>query len=60
MTWAVERFKDHIKEWNWVDDDGAPLPQVKDAPDVIDTLTMDEVSALSEALGATDDDAAKN
>jgi len=59
IEWAVKRFKGHIREWNWVDDDGEPLPQIKDDPDIVDQLSIDEMRVLSEALG-TDQDAAKN
>ena len=57
MTWAINRFKDHIREWNWVDDDGKPLPQIKDDPSVVDVLNLDEMRVLSNALGASEDEA---
>ena len=59
MAWAIDRFKDHIREWNWVDDDGNPFPQIKDDPSVIDLLSIEEMKVLSEALGA-DGEEAKN
>ena len=36
----------HIVEWNWVDDDGQPLPLPKDSPNVIDELTEEEAELL--------------
>jgi len=59
IDWAVRRFAGHIKEWNWVDDDGQPLPQIKDDPTVIDLLSMDEMQSLSKAMGASEE-AGKN
>ena len=44
---GVEVLRTHVYEWNWVDDDDVPLPQPKDAPEVIDLLTDDEVEFLS-------------
>ena len=52
---TLERFKAHIIEWNWVDEAGEPLPQVKDDPAVLDTLLDNEVKALNAAIGAADD-----
>jgi hypothetical protein len=39
-----------IAGWNWVDDNGEPLPQVKDNPSVILDLTMDELLFILKAL----------
>lgn len=43
---GLEILRDHVLEWNWVDDDGNPLPQPKDDPDVINRLTDEEALAL--------------
>ena len=50
MRWAIRRFRDHIREWDWSDDDGAPMPLPKDDDDVANLLTMEEMQALSEAM----------
>lgn len=40
-----------VVEWNWVDDEGNPLPQPKDDPDVFRReLVLDEVQYLIENL----------
>lgn len=44
---GIEVLRTHVYEWNWVGDDGEPLPQPKDDPAVIDLLTDDEVEFLS-------------
>lgn len=46
-TYSKQIIARRIVEWNWVDFDGAPLPQPKDNPSVIDQLTEDEVHFLS-------------
>jgi len=39
---AYEATKTVLYEWNWVDDEGNPLPQPKDDPEVFDELTVEE------------------
>ena len=41
-----------IQEWNWVDDEGNPLPLPKDDPTVLDKLPIEEIVFLSKELGA--------
>lgn len=36
----------HVIKWNWVDDEGKPLPCPKDDPKVIDELTNEESEFL--------------
>lgn len=36
--------------WNWVDDEGGPLPQPKDDPNVFELLTADEITFINDAL----------
>ena len=36
----------HVVKWNWVDDEGEPLPSPKEDPDVIDELTNAESEYL--------------
>jgi len=40
----------HVIEWNWVDDSGQPLPMPRDKPEILDSLTTDEVNFLAECL----------
>jgi hypothetical protein len=39
-----------VLDWNWVDDDGAPLPSPHNNPDVYELLTDEEGSFLFEAV----------
>lgn len=43
---GVALLSKHIVKWNWVDDEGKPLPQPKEDPDVIDELTNEESEFL--------------
>jgi hypothetical protein len=54
---GVDVLKTHVYEWNWVDDDDSPLPQPKDDPEVIDTLTDNEVAFLSGLIQGTEAEA---
>jgi len=58
----LDALKDHIIEWNWVDVDGSPLPQVHEDPSVLEQLVMEEITALTNAMGTGDaaDQNAKN
>jgi len=47
---GLELLKQHVIEWNWVDDEGEPLPQPKDDPEVIYQMTDDETKFLTEIL----------
>ena len=42
MELAYQATKTVLYEWNWVDDEGTPLPQPKDDPEVFDELTVEE------------------
>jgi len=39
-----------VIDWNWVDDNGNPLPKPSDNPDVIDQLSIEESTFLMNAL----------
>ena len=52
---SVERYQPNVLEWNWVDDDGNPLPQPTD-PDVFPLLTSQEMQFIGRAIGATGGD----
>jgi len=43
-------YQKHIVNWNWVDDDGEPLPLPKNDPDVVDGLTDQEFAFVAECL----------
>ena len=47
---SLELLRGHVMGWNWVDDDGEPLPQPQDGPDVFDDLTIQEIQFLTEHL----------
>ena len=48
-----------VVEWNWVDDEGNPLPLPADDPGVIDKLVLPEFQFIAEAAGLNDAGAAK-
>lgn len=54
IEWGVELLIKHIVDWNWVDDDGEPLPLPKDDPDVIDELTNAESELIAKLLVSSD------
>lgn len=41
---------DHVIGWNWVDDDGKPLPTPAANPDVVNLLTTEEMTCLTKAI----------
>lgn len=47
---ATELFAEVVMDWNWVDDDGKPLPKPNGNPKVFGTLTMAELLTIGEAL----------
>jgi len=51
MTEKIERLLcECIKEWNWVDDDGNPLPTPHEDPSVLDRLVDTEITFLIQTL----------
>lgn len=48
---SVRLCLDHIVAWNWVDDDGNPLPQPGECPEVLEQLTNAEMQFLGAKLG---------
>lgn len=67
QTGKVERLSDemsqamssymaaHVVTWNWVNDEGEPLPTPFNHPEVFDALTSSEVEFIGQALnGATE------
>jgi len=45
-----ELVRGYVMAWNWVDDNGVPLPQPQDGPEVFEELTIQEIQFLSEHL----------
>jgi len=55
---GIQMLTAHIVDWNWVDDDGNPLPLPKERPNVVDELTNEESEFLVEILTGSEE--AKN
>jgi len=47
---GVSLLAKHVIGWNWVDDEGNPLPIPKDNPEVIDELTDEESKFLVDLM----------
>ena len=47
---GVKMLANHIVDWDWVDDDGNPLPKPKGKISVIDMLTNEESEFISDLL----------
>jgi len=54
---GVDLLKKHCREWNWVWDDGSPMPQPKESPDVIEKLTDLEVDFLGNCIRGSEEEA---
>ena len=52
---GLDMIRRHLKEWDWVDDDGVPLPQPKEDPNILDELTIEEVTYLAKLLTGEED-----
>lgn len=50
LDFTSKLITDFVLQWNWVDNDGNPLPQVSSDPKVIDELTTEEVQQLCELV----------
>ena len=50
---GLELLKSMVISWNWVDDDGQPLPQVKDDPEIVHRLPVEEMQFLVDHLSVT-------
>lgn len=59
MEMSQQMLQDNVMEWNWCDEQGVPLPQIKDDPAVFDDLTTAEITYLSELIGGKLDEARK-
>lgn len=47
---GLDLLREHVADWNWVDDDGQRLPSPADDPDVLDDLTDQEVDFLTNLI----------
>lgn len=45
-----EFYAGQLIAWNWVDDNGDPLPQPHNNPAVFETLTMDEIEFITQII----------
>lgn len=57
---VLAELRAHIVAWNWVDEDGKPLPSPQDNPEVLEGLTSREVAYLRDALNGGDELELKN
>jgi hypothetical protein len=48
-----DRIAKFLMSWNWVEDDGSPLPLPAQDPSVLRRLQVSEVRAIVEAVGRT-------
>lgn len=45
-----ERLAKYVLDWNWVDNDGEPLPKPRNNPDVFKLLAEEEMDLLANAI----------
>jgi hypothetical protein len=58
--YARDFLASHILDWNWVDDGGQPLPQVKEDASVLEKLTDQEIDFITEAISGPTADEVKS
>jgi hypothetical protein len=46
---------EHVMAWNWVAEDGSPLPQPHGNAEVMDDLTNEEFEFLADAIAGSED-----
>jgi hypothetical protein len=51
---VLELYQKHVVGWNWVDDDGEPLPLPGDDPGVVEALTDLEFSFVGDCLAGNE------
>jgi hypothetical protein len=49
-------YQKHVHGWNWVDDDGKPLPLPRDDPAVVDALTDLEFAFIGDCLAGSEEE----
>ena len=52
----LDTIRDHVVEWNWVDDDGNPWSVPSEDEAVLEMLTIDEKSFLVGALFGSEEE----
>jgi len=51
---------DHVKNWNWADEEGKPLPSPMQEPGIINTITLDEYQEIVQILLGAQEEEEKN
>ena len=51
---GIELVKKHVINWNWVDYDGVSMPAPKTYNAIVETLTVEEINFLADALMGED------
>lgn len=49
---VLQIIRENLIEWNWVDDDGEPLPSPQEHPEVLDKVTDLELKCLADLFNA--------
>lgn len=57
---GLDVLASHVVGWNWVDDDGKPLPQLTADPTVLEKLTDEETLCLMRLLQGPSEAQLKN
>jgi len=47
---GIKSLRGHVLDWDWVDDEGSPLPKPQENPEVFDELTDDELTFLIDEM----------
>ena len=55
LGYGIGKLKVHVLDWNWLDDNGDPLPKPKEDETVFDELTTDEVTFIINKLMGVDE-----
>jgi hypothetical protein len=48
-----EMVREHIVEWNWCDEEGKPLAQPAEHPEVFDQVTDEELEFLAQHVAGS-------
>jgi len=54
MEFGRELLKSLVLDWDWVDDEGGPLPKPPDDPAIMSQLPLSEIMFLIGAIGLDD------
>lgn len=57
---GLNMVKEHLLDWNWVDDDDDPLASPSESLDVMDELNLTELEFLALALVGEEGEVLKN